>query len=159
MVNIDEKAELLGELVDVVEDMLEARGVTLPVPEIDIDDDEDNAAIIRGSDYDEMAGGFCETLENWNLVESEDKPEKEYCLEGYIPDEECFQPLTFSKDLRAIMKTGEDLWKNVLEPVRGFQDMIQALVISDTSDNIPLYILEENDISVFRWSPYDQAAE
>lgn len=160
MISINEKAELLGELVDVVEDMLEARGVTLPAPEIDIDDDEDNAAIIRGSDYDEMAGGFCETLENWNLVESEDKPEKEYCLEGYIPGWDSFDPfITSGKNLREIMRTGEDLWKNVLDPYRGFQDVIRGLVISDSthiSGKTPLYILEENKTGVSRWKPYDQ---
>lgn len=160
MVSINNKAELLGELVDVVEDMLEARSVTLPVPEIDIDDDEDNAAIIRGSDYDEMAGGFCETLKNWNLVESEDKSGKEYFLEGYIPDWDSFGPfITSGKNLREIMKTGEDLWKNILDPYCGFQDVIRGLVVSDSaymSDKNPLYILEENKTGVSRWKPYDQ---
>lgn len=76
MVSINDKAELLGELVDVVEDMLEDRGITLPTPEIDVDEIDENTAIIRGSDYDEMAGGFCKTLENWKLIETEDTQEK-----------------------------------------------------------------------------------
>lgn len=57
----DERCELWGCLIDVVEDWLESRGIT---PE-DIPNDEregEGAAIIYGCDYDILADGFAAVL-------------------------------------------------------------------------------------------------
>lgn len=68
MIDNNEKTELLGLLVDVVEDMLEARGISLNNTEIE-DADEDNPAIIYGSDYDEMIKGFGKVLASYGIIE------------------------------------------------------------------------------------------
>lgn len=66
-------AELKGQLIDVFEDFLDSRGIVIPNPERDEDEDldPDEAANIYGSDYDELAEGLMKTLEKWGLMESE----------------------------------------------------------------------------------------
>lgn len=68
-VGINDKAEFIGQLIDVIEDFLEDRGITLPNPEKE-DCDED-AAIIYGSDYGDLQTGFEHVLSAWNLLEEE----------------------------------------------------------------------------------------
>ena len=51
----DDLAELRGQLVDGVQDFLEQRGYS---------------GIIKDRDYDELAGYFQKTLENWKLIEA-----------------------------------------------------------------------------------------
>lgn len=67
----DDKAEFYGQLIDVVEDFLDARGITrddLKNPDRDDIEDQENiedAAIIYGKDYDELREGFSAVIENW----------------------------------------------------------------------------------------------
>lgn len=62
------KAELIGQLIDVVEDFLEARGIDLENPER-VEEGDWNAAIIYGSDYGELQDGFESVLVGWNILE------------------------------------------------------------------------------------------
>ena len=58
-----DRCELFGELIDVVEDWLESKGITpadIPNPERPLDDD--SAAIIYGEDYDTLADEFSAVL-------------------------------------------------------------------------------------------------
>lgn len=57
-----ERVELLGSLVDVVEDWLEEKGITVDdIPNNEREGDE-GAAIIYGSDYGCLADGFAAAL-------------------------------------------------------------------------------------------------
>ena len=64
--NNSERMELIGQLVDVFEDFLDARGIGILNPEKNEDPD---AANIYGTDYSEIADGLEATLTNWNLIE------------------------------------------------------------------------------------------
>ena len=65
-IGANDKAEFLGQIIDIFEDFLEERGVMFPNEERD--QDPDNAAIIYGSDY----GWLSECLEvmmiEWDLM-------------------------------------------------------------------------------------------
>lgn len=63
-----ERMELLGMLVDVVEDWLEEKGVVI---DNDEKDDDHEAANIYGKDYDILTSGFGEILTIWKLIPSE----------------------------------------------------------------------------------------
>lgn len=60
-----EKAEFLGQIIDIFEDFLEERGVMLDNPEREEDDD---AAIIYGTDYGELQSQLEELMVNWRLM-------------------------------------------------------------------------------------------
>ena len=62
-INENEKSEFIGQIIDIFEDFLEAHGVTIENPERDAD--PDYAAIIYGSDYDELDGWIDALLDNW----------------------------------------------------------------------------------------------
>lgn len=64
----EDRLELLGRLIDVFEDFLEAKGVTIPNSEKDEDSD---AANIYGTDYGQIESGLEQTLINWGLLEGE----------------------------------------------------------------------------------------
>ena len=66
----DDRLEFLGQLIDVVEDFLDVKGVEIENP--DRDREDDNAAIIYGSDYDVLSEGLEHTLVNWDLLEAEE---------------------------------------------------------------------------------------
>lgn len=56
-----DRCELWGQLIDVVEDWLESKGITpadIPNPYRE----GDNPAIIYGTDYDDLADGFANVL-------------------------------------------------------------------------------------------------
>ena len=60
-----DKAEFLGQIIDIFEDFLEERGVMLDNPEREEDDD---AAIIYGTDYDELQSRLEELMVGWRLM-------------------------------------------------------------------------------------------
>ena len=66
----DEKAEFIGEIIDIFEDFLEEKGITIPNPEKD-EDDEENAAIIYGSDYGIIQDALELMMRNWKITEEE----------------------------------------------------------------------------------------
>lgn len=66
-------AEFKGQLIDIFESFLDERGITIPNPERDEDEDIDpeESANIYGSDYDELADKLMDTLERWRLLKPE----------------------------------------------------------------------------------------
>lgn len=66
-------AELKGQLIDIFEEFLDSKGVIIPNPERDEDEDLDpeESANIYGSDYDELSDRLMETIENWGLLKPE----------------------------------------------------------------------------------------
>lgn len=66
--NHSERMEFFGQLVDEVEDFLEQKGIDIPNEEKAEDED---AAIIYGTDYDQLAGGFEELLIGYGLLPQE----------------------------------------------------------------------------------------
>ena len=59
----DDRCEMFGCLIDVVEDWLESKGITpADIPNEDRPEDDNGAAIIYGEDYDELANGFSAVL-------------------------------------------------------------------------------------------------
>lgn len=55
--------ELMGALIDTVEDWLEDKGITADdIPNDEREEEEDNAAIIYGSDYDFLSNSFAAIL-------------------------------------------------------------------------------------------------
>lgn len=65
MIKQENRAEFLGQLIDVVEDWLEEQGIDIPNEE----KDELNAAIIYGSDYDKLQSGFAAIMESYNIFD------------------------------------------------------------------------------------------
>lgn len=66
MIKRDDLPEFCGQLIDEIEDFLEARHVMLPNSERDEDPD---AAIIYGSDYDDLCEAIIHILDGWILLE------------------------------------------------------------------------------------------
>lgn len=59
----DDKPELFGRLIDVVEDWLESKGITpADISNNDRPEDDETAAIIYGEDYDKLADDFASIL-------------------------------------------------------------------------------------------------
>lgn len=58
--------EFIGQIIDLFEDFLEVKKVDLHNPERIGDE---FAAIIYGTDYDEVRNQIFETLKNWELIE------------------------------------------------------------------------------------------
>ena len=63
----EDKAELIGQIIDVFEDFLDEKGIVIETPE-----EEENQAIIYGDDYYQLEDKIAETLINWNLLEQDD---------------------------------------------------------------------------------------
>lgn len=68
-VSSDEKAEFIGQLIDIFEDFLEEKGIDLPNEERDERDDPESAAIIYGTDYGILQSEIEETLKGWGVIE------------------------------------------------------------------------------------------
>ena len=65
----NDKAEFLGQIIDIFEDFLEERGIELPNEERE--QDPDNAAIIYGSDYDQLQEELEVMMVEWDLMTTE----------------------------------------------------------------------------------------
>ena len=63
------RLELLGCLAEAVEDLLEEKGISIPNPE---KEDDENAAIIYGSDYGILTSAFENILVHSGLLEKEE---------------------------------------------------------------------------------------
>lgn len=59
----EEMPEFIGQMIDIFEDFLDEKGVTIEHEECDEDIDTAN---IYGSDYDEIADGIRATLASWS---------------------------------------------------------------------------------------------
>lgn len=60
----EEEAELVGQIVDVFEDFLESKGISIENEERD--ENEEIAAIIYGADYDFLADEIHSTISAWS---------------------------------------------------------------------------------------------
>lgn len=58
-----DEAEFIGQFIDVFEDFLDSKGIC--IDNADRDEDDDNAAIIYGDDYDILADEILSILHNW----------------------------------------------------------------------------------------------
>lgn len=58
-----DEAEFIGQFIDVFEDFLDSKGIC--IDNADRDEDDDNAAIIYGEDYDILADEILSVLHNW----------------------------------------------------------------------------------------------
>ena len=65
MIKQEDRTEFLGQLIDVVEDWLEEKGIDIPHSE----KNELNAAIIYGSDYDKLQSGFNSIMESYHVFD------------------------------------------------------------------------------------------
>lgn len=67
----EDEAEFVGQIVDIMEDFLEEKGIVLDNPEReDYEEDPDSLANIFGKDYDYIADRVRDRLLAWKLVES-----------------------------------------------------------------------------------------
>lgn len=64
---LNDRKEFVGQLIDIFEDFLEKRHVVLDNPEKFEDEELEDAAIIFGSDFDELADRIEDTLQNWGV--------------------------------------------------------------------------------------------
>lgn len=60
------KEEFLGEIIDVFEDFLEAKHISIENAD---KDDESNPAIISGKDYDVIHDELMFMMKNWGIME------------------------------------------------------------------------------------------
>ena len=68
-IKTEELPEFAGQIIDILEDFLEEKGVLIDNPERD--EDADNTAIIYGSDYGLLQDKIYDTLRNWKLAAEE----------------------------------------------------------------------------------------
>lgn len=62
--NLELNLEFIGQIIDIFEDFLEEREVTLPNDEREQDE---YAAIIYGTDYDQLQTELIDTMWNWGI--------------------------------------------------------------------------------------------
>lgn len=67
MTPIEDTTEFIGQIIDIFEDFLDEKRVTIENPEQD-EDDEEMAANIYGSDYDRLSDEITDTLKRWNVI-------------------------------------------------------------------------------------------
>lgn len=68
IVDNQDMAEFLGQLIDVFDDFLEERDVRIPTSDAEMEENdelEENEARIYGSDYSELEENIKELLGNW----------------------------------------------------------------------------------------------
>ena len=63
----ENQSEFLGQTIDIFEDFLEDHNIDIPNEERD--GDNDNPAIIYGSDYDQLQNELLELMKAWEIIE------------------------------------------------------------------------------------------
>lgn len=66
-INVNNKEEFIGQIIDLFEDFLDEKNVKISNSEA-VEDGEENAAIIYGSNYDTLHDQIQGVLENWNII-------------------------------------------------------------------------------------------
>ena len=66
-INVNNKEEFIGQIIDLFEDFLDEKNVKISNPEA-VEDGEENAAIIYDGDYDTLHDQIQGVLENWNII-------------------------------------------------------------------------------------------
>lgn len=71
MTGQNDKTELIGGIIDIFEDFLDKKGVTLEPPKksYEMEVDGDTNANIYGSDYDSISDSLKALLRNWKVIE------------------------------------------------------------------------------------------
>lgn len=71
MINQNDKAEFIGCIIDIFEDFLDEKGVTLEPPEKsdEMELDGGTTANIYGSDYDSISDSLESLLRGWKVIE------------------------------------------------------------------------------------------
>lgn len=71
MIGQNDKTELIGGIIDIFEDFLDKKGVTLKSPKksYEMEVDGDTNANIYGSDYDSISDSLKALLRNWKVIE------------------------------------------------------------------------------------------
>lgn len=71
IVNEMNRPELIGNIIDIFEDFLDAKGIFIPNPERDEDPELDieSSANIYGEDYDSLSNSLENLLRSWNITE------------------------------------------------------------------------------------------
>lgn len=67
MIKEENQNELIGQIIDIFEDFLEDHNIDIPNEERD--EDTDDAAIIYGSDYDQLQEELLELMKAWEIIE------------------------------------------------------------------------------------------
>lgn len=68
MVNVNDKAEFIGQIIDVFEDFLTEKGVEKFNNEPQEDNDPDNPVYIYGNDYYEIEDALLKIMERWSII-------------------------------------------------------------------------------------------
>lgn len=68
MVNVNDKPEFLGQIIDVFEDFLTEKNVVPFNREPQEDNDPDNPVYIYGEDYYEIEDALTEIMKNWKVI-------------------------------------------------------------------------------------------
>ena len=71
-VDDDERCEFIGQIIDIFEDFLEEKGIEIPNPERPADDEE-NGAIIYGSDYGILQDDLEQMMRAWKILKEDGK--------------------------------------------------------------------------------------
>ena len=71
MIDQNDKTEFIGNIIDIFEDFLDEKGVTLESPERDdeMELDGGTTANIYGSDYDSISDSLEALLRGWKVIE------------------------------------------------------------------------------------------
>lgn len=67
MINTNDKAEFIGNIIDIFEDFLEEKGIDIPNDE---KEDSENPAIIYGTDYGNLQDDLEAMMVAWNVFET-----------------------------------------------------------------------------------------
>lgn len=88
MVRQEDKAEFLGQLMDVFEDFLEEKKISFPeTPDLmreagcSEEEIQENAAILYGDNYYGIEDQIEEICKNWNIIESDEAQNPDSCKE------------------------------------------------------------------------------
>lgn len=69
MINTNDKAEFIGNIIDIFEDFLEEKGIDIPNNE---KEDSENPAIIYGTDYGILQTDLEDMMERWGVFGKEE---------------------------------------------------------------------------------------
>lgn len=65
MVKTNDRAEFIGQIIDIFEDFLEEKGIEIP----NVDREDENDAIIYGMDYGELQTNLEFMMTSWGVLE------------------------------------------------------------------------------------------
>lgn len=69
MIHSEDRAEFIGQIIDVFEDFLDEKEIFVPNSEREEDKDFENRAIIYGTDYSNIQDKLESLMRGWDLIE------------------------------------------------------------------------------------------